>query len=117
MRPDDTKRLYDARYAAAYDEKFLNSAFNAPNVASELELLGELLNAEPEWLDVACGTGLLWSFVEEGGAKVHAQMVAPQLEWLIERFQARFRKVEVVHYTHKADGVHGRPANIAREKR
>ncbi len=233
MQSDDVKRLYDADYAATYDEKFLFSPSTAADAEFEVELVGRLLEGGPEWLDVACGTGyflsrfpqarrvgsdlspamlekarraapgvplfehdfrrarpewdgrfglvscmwyayslvetmnevaqvidnladwtsasgtcflpvgdarlislcnlpyevpraapgrvvitgILWSFVEDGGEKVHAHLVTPQMEWLVERFERRFRSVEVIRYPFKANGVDGRPAIIARNKR
>jgi SAM-dependent methyltransferase len=57
LKPDEIKRLYDAGYAARYDEKFLLSPVLWPDTSYELELLGRLLESAASWLDVACGTG------------------------------------------------------------
>lgn len=236
MHPDDVRRLYDKDYAATYDARFLGGAIVAPDAQYEVELLRTLLQREPHWLDVACGTGhflrqfphlrrtgidlspamlararlgnegvdffeqdfrlprpdwsgrfgfiscmwyaytlvdtiadiqvlvrnmaewtsasgscfmpladprliarvdlprehtfgsgkdggrvtidgILWSYIEEDGRKVHAHLVTPQVEFMVAEFERYFADVRVLHYPFKADGVHGRPALIATGKR
>jgi SAM-dependent methyltransferase len=62
-------------------------------------------------------TGILWSFIEDDGQKVHAHLVTPQIEFMIEQFERFFKSVRIVRYPHKADGVTGRAALIATDKR
>jgi SAM-dependent methyltransferase len=57
MKTEEITRLYDERYAAGYDEKFLLSPPAKPESDHELELLRGFLTAGVTWLDVACGTG------------------------------------------------------------
>lgn len=57
MHPEDVRRLYDGGYAASYDAKFLGGALTGPDAQYEIELLRKLLQGDPHWLDVACGTG------------------------------------------------------------
>jgi len=62
-------------------------------------------------------TGILWSYTEYDGAKVHSHLVTPQVEFMVEQFERYFDQVEVVrHYA--ADGTQcGRPALVATKKR
>lgn len=62
-------------------------------------------------------TGILWSYVEDGGRKVHSQLIAPNVEFMVERFQTYFRDVEVVRYPPAFPGWEGRPALLASAKR
>jgi SAM-dependent methyltransferase len=234
MRPEDVKQLYDDSYAAAYERKFLTSAFTSGDSAHEIKLLGELLKPESRWLDVACGTGyflrqfpniqrtgldlspamlrtardgnpdveliehdfqvpipawtdrfdlvscmwyayslvdtvaalslvidnlatwtapggtcfvpladpvlitgvnlpyhrpdpnnegevtvtgILWSYSEEGGRKRHAHLVAPHVDFMVEMFQSRFEKVDLVRYPPTFPGWTGRPAIVATQKK
>lgn len=61
-------------------------------------------------------TGIVWSYLEEDGRKVHSQMLAPNLEYMVERFQMYFKQVEIVRYPPAFAGWEGRPALIATEK-
>jgi SAM-dependent methyltransferase len=60
--------------------------------------------------------GILWSYIEEDGRKVHAHLVTPQVEYMVAEFGRHFTDVRVVRYPHKPDGIHGRPALIATGK-
>jgi SAM-dependent methyltransferase len=62
-------------------------------------------------------TGILWSFIEDGGRKVHSQMVAPNLEFMVEQFRRYFEDVSIVRYPPPCPDVQGRPALVARRKR
>jgi SAM-dependent methyltransferase len=62
-------------------------------------------------------TGILWSFVDEGNEKVHAHLVTPQVEYMTEQFGRFFGNVSIVRYPDKADGITGRAAMIATDKR
>jgi hypothetical protein len=62
-------------------------------------------------------TGIMWSYVEEDGRKVHSQMLAPNIEYMIERFQMYFRRVNIVRYPPTFAGWEGRPALVASEKK
>ena len=61
MKPKDVKELYDAAYAASFNDKFITSKLAARDAEFELKLLEDLLKGDPEWLDVACGTGYFLS--------------------------------------------------------
>ncbi len=62
-------------------------------------------------------TGILWSYVENDGRKVHAHLVAPNVEWMVEQFERCFEQVELVHYPPEFPGWVGRPAIMASRKR
>ena len=62
-------------------------------------------------------TGILWSYIEDDGRKVHAQMLAPNVEYMVEQFRRYFEQVEVVRYPPAFPGWTGRPAIIASHKK
>jgi SAM-dependent methyltransferase len=62
-------------------------------------------------------TGLIWSYVEDEGRKVHSHMLAPNIEFMVGQFEALFRNVEVVRYPPAFPGWVGRPAIVASGKR
>jgi SAM-dependent methyltransferase len=62
-------------------------------------------------------TGIMWSYVENDGRKVHAHMLAPNIEFMVEQFELYFRHVEVVRYPPAFPGWIGRPAIVASEKK
>jgi SAM-dependent methyltransferase len=62
-------------------------------------------------------TGITWSFIEDNGEKVHAHLVTPQIEFMVEQFKRFFATVRIIRYPHKPDGINGRPALIATDKR
>lgn len=55
MNPDQVQNLYDASYAASYEEKFIQSPIHSANMSAAKEELAKHLRGE--WLDLACGTG------------------------------------------------------------
>jgi len=57
MNREEVERLYDARYARSYSERFLLSDITRPDAEFEITVLRRLLAAGASWLDVACGTG------------------------------------------------------------
>lgn len=57
MTRDEVLSLYDRRYAATYDAKFLHREHYREATAFELAWLRERLQPGMRWLDVACGTG------------------------------------------------------------
>jgi hypothetical protein len=69
------------------------------------------------WSGDAVITGILWSYVEEDRRKVHAHMVAPNLEFMLEQFGIYFEQVEIIRYPPTFPGWEGRPALVARRKR
>jgi len=62
-------------------------------------------------------TGIVWSYVEEDGRKVHSHMMAPNLEYIIERFQIYFGRVEIIRHPPVLPGWEGHPALVASEKK
>ena len=61
-------------------------------------------------------TGIAGAEIADG-QKVHAHLVTPQIEFMIEQLERFFKSVRIVRYPHKADGVTGRAALIATDKR
>lgn len=61
MTRDEVQALYDARYAASYDAKFLHRRHYDEATAFELEWLRNHVPRNGRWLDVACGTGFFLS--------------------------------------------------------
>jgi len=62
-------------------------------------------------------TGIQWSYVEDGGRKVHAHLLAPNIEFMVEQFERYYSKVEVVRYPPAFPGWQGRPALIASDRK
>jgi hypothetical protein len=62
-------------------------------------------------------TGIVWSFVEEGGNKVHLNQIAPKLEYMVAQFEIYFESVELIRYPPAFEGWHGRPALVATGKK
>jgi SAM-dependent methyltransferase len=62
-------------------------------------------------------TGIMWSFSEEDGTKVHSNLVTPHPQFMVESFEKYFEKVELIRYPPAVAGWTGRPAIIAEQKR
>ncbi len=62
-------------------------------------------------------TGILWSYVEEDGAKAHKHLLSPHLEFMKEQFRRYFDTVEIVHYPEVSPTIGRRPALIASGKK
>lgn len=62
-------------------------------------------------------TGILWSYVEDGGAKVHSHLVAPQVEFMAEQFRPYFDRVEIVRHVSPSGLEDKPPVLIAAGKR
>ena len=62
-------------------------------------------------------TGIMWSYVESEGQKVHSHMLAPNIEFMVEQFESYFGNVEVVRYPPAFPGWAGRPAIVASGKK
>jgi SAM-dependent methyltransferase len=63
---------------------------------------------------------VVWSYVEDGGEKVHAHMIAPHLEVLLEMFGTHFANVALVRYPSPFPGKleeDCRAAIVARHKK
>jgi SAM-dependent methyltransferase len=74
-------------------------------------------HAATPWDGKVVVTGILWSYVEDDGRKVHAHLVAPAVEFMAEQFARYFNDVEVLRYPPDFPGWQGRPALVARNKR
>lgn len=61
--------------------------------------------------------GVLWSYAEENGTKVHANMLAPNMQFMCERFGEYFERVEIIEYPPARPGMLPRPALVATGKR
>jgi SAM-dependent methyltransferase len=79
MNEREVLKIYDARYAATYDETFILSEHYIEATEYELALLRDWLRPGDRWLDVACGTGFFFSrfpAVERCGLDLSADMLA-----------------------------------------
>ena len=57
MKKNSLHDLYNPKYAAGYNEKFLTNPFSKSSSDRELELLQGLITPDTKWLDAGCGTG------------------------------------------------------------
>jgi SAM-dependent methyltransferase len=62
-------------------------------------------------------TGIIWSYTEHGGSKVHRNLIAPHPQYMVESFLKYFENVALVRYPPAFPGWRGRPAILASEKR
>ena len=62
-------------------------------------------------------TGILWSYVDEGGAKAHRHLLSPNLEFMREQFSEFFASLEIILYPMVEPLVGRRPALVATGKR
>jgi SAM-dependent methyltransferase len=62
-------------------------------------------------------TGILWSYSEHDGKKVHSNLLAPHPQFMIESFERYFEEVTLIRYPPAFPGWTGRPAIVARQKR
>jgi SAM-dependent methyltransferase len=62
-------------------------------------------------------TGILWSYIEKDGRKTHANLIAPNIEFMVEQFEEHFESVSVVRYPPAFEGWQGRPALLATRKK
>jgi SAM-dependent methyltransferase len=62
-------------------------------------------------------TGILWSYVEDSGQKVHSHLIAPNVEFMVEQFESFFESVSIIRYPPAFPDWKGRPALIATRKR
>lgn len=79
MDREQINQLYDASYAASYEEKFTVSPSSKGDTEHELGLIRQLLLPEGNWLDIACGTGyFLGQFpqVQRAGLDISEAMLA-----------------------------------------
>ena len=85
-----------------------------PTLVTGVNLPGEVGAPVPGRITI---TGILWSYIEEGGRKVHSHMIAPKLEFMIEQFDRYFEEVSIVRYPRPSPDVLPRPALVATRKR
>lgn len=79
MDRDQINQLYDAGYAATYEQKFTHSPLAKADTEHELTLIRQLLPPEGSWLDLACGTGYFLSQfpqVSRAGLDISQAMLA-----------------------------------------
>jgi len=61
---------------------------------------------------------IVWSYIEDGGDKVHAHMIAPQVEVMMDIMGAHFADVEILSYPVAHPGWKDRrTAIVARRKK
>jgi len=62
-------------------------------------------------------TGIIWSYIEDSIGAVHAHLLAPNIEFMVELFGQYFEHVEIVRYPPAFAGWQGRPALVASGKK
>ena len=69
------------------------------------------------WPGAVTLDGILWSYSEHDGEKVHSNLVAPHPDFMVESFEKYFEDVTLIRYPPAFPGWTGRPAIVARKKR
>ncbi|MHC5823517.1 MAG: UbiA family prenyltransferase, partial [Nostoc sp.] len=59
--------------------------------------------------------GVIWSWIDEEAEKHHLDLLAPQVEYMVNLFKKNFEQVEVIEYSSFGEGE--RKAIVARSKR
>jgi hypothetical protein len=82
-------------------------------------MTGYPLRCRVEWNETSHAqiTGIVWSFIEEDGTKIHLNQIAPNIEYMVEQFEIYFESVEVIRYPPAFEGWQGRPPLVARGKK
>lgn len=62
-------------------------------------------------------TGIIWSYIEDPIGAVHAHLLAPNIEFMVELFGQYFEHVGIVRYPPAFAGWQGRPALVASGKK
>jgi len=62
-------------------------------------------------------TGIIWSYIEDSIGAVHAHLLAPNVEFMVELFGRYFERVDIVRYPPAFAGWQGRPALVASGKK
>lgn len=78
MDVTELRSLYDAEYAATYEDNYLLSDLYRECTEFELSLISQLLKGGQSWLDVGCGTGYFLSqftHVERAGIDISPAML------------------------------------------
>lgn len=60
------------------------------------------------WPGETTVTAIVWSYVEDGGAKAHAHQLAPHVSWMEDTFRQYFDRVEFEVYPPAMPGWEGR---------
>ncbi|MFD2784718.1 class I SAM-dependent methyltransferase [Hymenobacter rubripertinctus] len=79
MKSTDVLEVYDAEYAADYNDRFLLLPGARSNTDADLALLRQQLGPSARWLDIGCGTGYFLSQfpgVARAGYDLSAAMLA-----------------------------------------
>ncbi|AHJ97181.1 methyltransferase domain-containing protein [Hymenobacter swuensis] len=79
MKTTDVLQVYDAGYAADYDNRFLLLPDIRSNTEADLTVLRGVLGPDARWLDIGCGTGYFLSKfpgVARAGYDLSAAMLA-----------------------------------------
>jgi SAM-dependent methyltransferase len=79
VTPDEVLRTYDARYAKAYDKKYITNPEMLPATIYQAALLKRQLGSVDSWLDVACGTGFYLSLFPDVPTRAGLDLSAPML--------------------------------------
>lgn len=70
------------------------------------------------WAGDVLVSGIIWSYVEDAGTKVHSHMIAPQVPWMRQLFDELFESVEQIVYPPPFPGWQAlRSVLIGRRKR
>jgi SAM-dependent methyltransferase len=110
----DTLRLIEnlASWTAPEGTCFVPLAH--PGLIAGVNLRYEVPSPSPGKVTI---TGIVWSYAEDDGRKVHSHLIAPCIEFMVEQFQAYFDNVSIIRYPPTFEGWEGRPALVATRKR
>ena len=72
--------------------------------------------APSAWAGKVMIDGIVWSYVEDDGRKVHSHLITPSIEFMVKQFQSYFEKVSVIQYPPAHEGWERRSAVVAARK-
>jgi SAM-dependent methyltransferase len=109
----DTLRLIEnlASWTAPEGTCFVPLA--QPSMIAGVNLPRQALSA---WAGKVMIDGIVWSYVEDDGRKVHSHLITPGIEFMVEQFQAYFEKVSIIQYPPAFEGWECRSALVATRK-
>ena len=113
MREVEQSLRHFAEWTAPTGTLFL--PYSDPRIIARAEFPYE--TTDTPWEGRVFIEGIIWSYVEEEGAKSHSYMISPTPEFMEDRLRRYFRTIEVIDYPPAMPGWEGvRRAFIASDK-